>query len=223
MRGGGMLGGVGAGRFGGFRGGFIGSVNINGRVGPIRAVLVGFGFPNGATFPGNGVGFPSTNVSFPVGLGFPATPLGFANNLGFANVLGFRNFDNRLFFNRGFGNGSFAGWGLGISDIGGPFPDSSYFPGYQYTPYQQLANAALVYAPEPTLQPLSAERARPVIHEYDQSGQEIRAAGSRSPSMAMIYPREPATQPLSAERASPVIHEYDQSGHEILPAGLSTQ
>ena len=225
MRGGGMLGGVGGGRFGGFRGGFIGGINVNGSVGPIRAVLVGVDFPHGAAFPSNGLGFPSTNVSFPFGLGFPATPLGFGNNVGFFNGFGFRNFNNRPFFNGGLGNGPFnglGGLGFGISDIGAPFPDSSYFPVYQYAPSQPLANAALIYTAEPIVQPLSAERAHPVIHEYDQSGKEIRPVDSLSPSVAVIYPPEPAAQPFLAERARPVIHEYDQSGKEIRLLSLST-
>ena len=204
---GGMPGGMGRGNFAGFR---RGGVNLNRPVGPIQARFVGFRFPN-SFVPANAFGFASNNVSFPLGLGFPASPLGFPNGLGFPNfnniffVQGFPSFNTSR--NRGFNNGSLGGawgWGSGIDGIG-TFPDSSYWPRDNYYP---SPNVALVYSQVPAVQPLSAERARPVMHEYDQSGREIPSAGSMSPNVV-------AAQQLPAERDRGVIHEYDQSGREI--------
>ena len=219
--GGGYVGGMPGGTRGGNFGGLTGGANFHGGFGPIRGAFAGF--PNALGFPANGFGLASTNVSFPLGLGFPANPLGFPNGLGFPNFnnifffRGFPSFNNGFSFNRGFNSGSFGGlggWGFGIEGIG-TLPDSSYWPRYdyspynlQYAPYQPSPNIAWAYSPEPTVQPLSAERARPVMHEYDQSGREIFSAGSPSPNL-------PAVPPLPVERDRGVIHEYDQSGREI--------
>jgi hypothetical protein len=209
--GGGMHGGVGGGNFGSFRGGFIGSASFHGGLGPFKRVFVGFRLPTGFGFPANAVSLPLTNVSFPIGLGITATPLGISNGQGLPNFSsrfffnGFPNFNNRQGFNNGsFGN--WAGWGLGIDGIG-TLPDSSYWPRYdyysyvpQYPSYQPSPNVALVYPPEVAVQPLSAERAHPVMREYDQNGREI-------PSLSL--------SPSLTERGRGVIHDYDQSGREI--------
>src|SRR5579871_1574156 len=217
QRGGGGMHGGGGGNFGGFGGGVPGSGNGIGRVGTGRGMFIGVSLSTGPGIPATAVGLPFTNVSFPFGLGFTATPLGFSNN-GFANIAAFRNFDNRSFFGQGPNSpfwGGMGGWGFGISDMGLPFAGSSYWPGLGYASYPASVNAA-VY-PQRVVQPLSAERARPVIHEYDQSGQEIRSAAP-SP-LAANQPPEQFVAARSGERGRPVIHEYDQSGREIGSAG----
>jgi hypothetical protein len=194
-----MFGGVGGGNIFGFRGSFSGGGALKGPVGPIRVVVVGSRFPSNLV-PVNGVGLPFINVSFPFGLGSPAGPLGLPAFRSFANS------NTGFLLNRGFNNGLWGGvGGLGFSDIGVASPDSSF-------------NAA-VYAAEPVVAPLSAERANPVIHEYDQAGREIHPPSSLPSTAAAAYPQEPYVRPLSGERVRPVIREYDQSGREIGPAG----
>src|SRR5690242_15145730 len=111
--------------------------------------------------------------------------VGRVGGFGFRN--GFRDFDDR-FGNRGFYGGFYGGgfWPYaGYSSMYWPsYAWSSYFPGYDYNPYdygyaayQPSPNVTVVYPPQP-VQPLSVERARPVTREYDQYGQEIRPAGS---------------------------------------------
>jgi hypothetical protein len=203
----GMYGGAGGGNFAGFRGGFMGGGTMKGPVGPTRVVFVGSRFPSNPVSV-NGVGLPFINVSFPFGLGFPAQPLGFAPSLGLAN------FNNRFFVSPGLNNGFWGGiGGLGFSNVGAGF--SNVGAASLDSPLN-----AVVYPAEPVVQPLSAERASPVIHEYDQSGREVPAARSVPSVAAAVYPQEPSLQPRSGERARPVIREYDQSGQELGPAGL---
>ena len=202
---GGMPGGMGGGNFGGFRVGIAGGARFHSGFGATRIVFVGR--PTALGFPANSIGLNSANVSFPFGLGFPAGPLGFPNSLSLPNSnnlffsTGFPGFNNGILPNRGFNNGfwgGLGGWGYGVGGIG-TLPDSSYWPRYdsaRYDSYQPSPSVAFAYSPEQNVQPLSAERARPVTREYDQSGREI-----------------PTSVP--AERSQGVIHEYDQSGREI--------
>lgn len=127
---------------------------------------------------------------------------GFNTGFGFRNNFAFRGgFFNRGFYNRGFYNRGFypGGYGLGFGFYGAGFYSpylydplyagfgygSSYYAPYAYpydygyAAYQPSSNVTVVYPPQQTpVQPLSAERARPVTREYDQNGQEIRPAGS---------------------------------------------
>jgi len=102
---------------------------------------------------------------------------------------GFRDFGDRFFSNGGFYGGYYGGYwpfGLGLyADYWPPYDYSSYYPGYGYNAsgygyaaYQPSPNVTVIYPPQAPLQPLSAERARPVTREYDQYGQEVRPAGS---------------------------------------------
>ena len=183
----GMPGGPGAGNSGGIPGGLMGGANLNGTHGPIRSVLVGFPL---ATTPGiaaNPVALPFTNVSFPLGAGFPAVPLGFTNGR-------FPIFRNPSLFNQGFNNWFYGGFGYGIAGIGA-------YEGYGPVAYQPSSGMAVAYSLQPAVQPLSAEIAHPVSHEYDQSGQEVR--------------RAEAAPAVPAGRGHLVIREYDQSGQEV--------
>ncbi len=165
--GGGMRGGGGGG--GAYGGGMRGGTgSMGGNVGGFRG-----GFANsGGAFIGGGAGR--------------------FGSFGFRG--GFRDFDDRFSFNRRFsGYGAFGYWPYyGYGGIG-YWPGyygygagySSYFPGYDYYPYdygyatyQPSPNVTVVYPPQAAVQPLSAERARPVTREYDQYGQEVRPAGS---------------------------------------------
>lgn len=169
--GGGMRSGGGGVYGGGMRGGFNGG-NFGGNFGGFRGG--GFNGFRGGTVTLNGN--PGRFGAF-----------------GFRN--GFRDFDDRFGFNRGFGFGfGFGGYwpfygGIGYWPGYGAWPGygyySSYFPGYDYAPYdygyatyQPSPNVTVVYPPQQAAQPLSTERARPVTREYDQYGQEIRPAGS---------------------------------------------
>ena len=194
MRGGGgygsgMPGGPGAGSVGGVPGGFIGGANFNGARGPIRSALVGFSLPTTPGIAANSVALPFTSVSFPFGLGFPAVPLGFSNGR-------FPIFRNPSLFNQGFSNWFYGGFGYGIAGIGA-------YEGYGPVGYPASSGMAMAYLPQPAVQPLSAETAHPVSHEYDQSGQETRRTAS-APAAA-----------VPAGRGHLVIREYDQSGQEI--------
>lgn len=160
--GGGMRGGMGGGSFGGFRtGGFNGGF---GNVGFARG-----GFGNG--------GFVNTGAR-----------IGNLNGFAFRGFRdGFGRFNNRFFFNSGFGFYGGYGWlpyGGYAASYWPPYAYSSYFPGYDYAPYeggyatyQPSPNVTVIYPPQ-AVQPLSAERARPMTREYDQYGQEVRPAGS---------------------------------------------
>jgi hypothetical protein len=127
---------------------------------------------------------------------------GFHGGGGFGGFRGFdRGFGGFRGFNRGFGGfrGAGFGWGFGLgfgygwpyysygsSYLGYGYPylggyGDAYYP-YDYG-YAASPGVTVVYAPQPQVAPpvyvaAAPEVARPVTHEYDQYGQEIRGGGS---------------------------------------------
>jgi hypothetical protein len=99
-------------------------------------------------------------------------------------------------FNRCCGFGFGLGWpyygygyGLGLGYYGYPDYPYSYYPdGYNsYPAYQQSPNVTVVYPQTQPASPAYAERATPVMREYDQYGQQLRPAGSGNESSSPIY------------------------------------
>lgn len=201
QRGGFGGGGRGGGGFGGGRGGFVG--------GGGRGFGGGFGGA-GRGFAGGGRGF--------VGGGFGSVSRGSAGAFrggfgrgfnGFGRGFGrFRDFDDFGFFGGFGGFGGFwpyAGFGYwpGLYDSYDYYPYGGYpyygygmYPGY--ASYQTSPNVTVVYpeqGPAGGTQ-VYVDRARPVTHEYDQYGQEIRrpaggqnggAAATAAPAGSPIY------------------------------------
>jgi hypothetical protein len=99
---------------------------------------------------------------------------------------GFRDFDHHAGGSNGGYYGGYWPFGLGFYADSWPAYDySSYSTGYAYNPaeygyaaYQPSPNVTVIYPPQAPVQPLSAERARPVTREYDQNGLEVRPAGA---------------------------------------------
>ena len=192
----------GGGHIGGGGGISVGFPGFPGAPGRIGFGQPGFGINFNPGFPPNGV-ISNPNVSAPFGLGLPAGPLGFPNGLVFSNGRYFPSvffpnnlaFPNNAFFNienQRFGNEFWGGWGWGTGAA------------LQLDPLSLPArggNAWAAYAAPMTVAVPPAEPARPVMHEYDQSGKEVQPARS-----------------ASGERNRSVIHEYDADGKEVTPA-----
>lgn len=97
----------------------------------------------------------------------------------------------------GFYGGYYPSWGLGLSywpSYYGSWSDPyysypySYYGGYSSPAYYTSPSVTVVY-PEQTqapAQPVYIERARPVTHEYDEYGQEVRPSAG-APSSSPIY------------------------------------
>ena len=186
--GGGMPGGgIGGGTFtggsvnngfaGGFNGGFAFRNGFNTGFNPGRIAPVFSGFDNRFFFGRNVNGAGYNSMGF-YGNGFQASGY---NASGF---YGNGPAGNRL-HGSGFSDGYYGVyWPYFYADYWPASEYSSYVPTsgsynpaeYRYTAYQSSANVAMVYPQAPA--PLSAERARPVIREYDQNGLEIRPNGS---------------------------------------------
>jgi hypothetical protein len=84
------------------------------------------------------------------------------------------------------------GYGLGYGYYGYPdYYDSpySYYPDAynSYPAYQQSPNVTVVYPQTQPASPAYAERANPVMREYDQYGQQLRPAGGGNESSSPIY------------------------------------
>jgi hypothetical protein len=159
----------------------------------------GGGFGGGGRSFGAGGGFSSGGGGFL----HPTTRGGISiNGRGFFNGGGF--FNGRGFNGRGFYGSSlyYPYFGLGLG-YGSGFYDEPYYDPYYYGPngyagsnggyasYQTSPNVTVIYpqqqmaaAPEPP-----PERARPVTHEYDQYGQEVRpgAPGAASPVYLLAF------------------------------------
>lgn len=182
-------GGFGGGGHGGMGGGSFGGGVYKG----------GGGFMPGGT-PGGGFGGGTfTGGAFPGGFGFHA-PFGVfnlggnINQPGHIQAVGFpfgfhdgHEFGDRFGFNNGFyGYGGYGFWPeMGYPSYLPNYAYSSYYPGYDYpytvsgySSYQTSPNVTVLYPTQSTVPPLSAERAHPVMKEYDQNGQEIRPGGS---------------------------------------------
>lgn len=173
--GGGGFGGGGMRGGGGYGGGSGGGAGMRGGYG-------GGGFVGGGTVGG------FRNGAFNGGFGFHGGSFNTGFNGGRPGPFFRRDFDDG-FFRGGFNSGYYGGYwpfGLGFyTDYWPAYDYSSYFPGYGYNPneygyasYQASPNVTVIYPPQAPVQPLSAERARPVTREYDQYGQEVRPAGS---------------------------------------------
>ncbi len=168
---------------GGVRGGMGG--------GGMRGGMGGGGFRGGGGFGG---GFRGGNNGFG---GFRGGVGGFGGFRG--GVVGVRGF-------RGYGGygGYYSGywpyygypaWGFGF---GGYWPGYSYgdywdypyassYPGYSYPAYYSTPSVSVVYPPQQTASaPVYVERANPVMHEYDQYGQEI-GPGASGVASSPIY------------------------------------
>jgi hypothetical protein len=114
---------------------------------------------------------------------------------------GFRGgFGGGFGFNRfccGFGFGwPYYGYGLGLGYGYGPYYGySGYYDPYSYYPdgsasypaYQPSPNVTMVYPQAQPAGPAYAERANPVMREYDQYGQQLRPAGGGNGSSSPIY------------------------------------
>ena len=133
------------------------------------------------------------------GGGFRVGPRGLAGSTGFrggytrggtfGNGLSFPG--NRSFGNRSFGVSLFAPdwccyypgyypYNFGFSSYWpSPSYESLYEYAYPYTAYQTSPNVTVIYPAQPAVsQPLPAQRARPVMREYDENGLEMPSAGS---------------------------------------------
>jgi hypothetical protein len=170
-RGGGGGGGGSRGSAGGFsRGGGMASVGHGGFGGGASSGFRGGGFSNG--FRG-----------------------GFSN--GFRGGFGY----NRFCCGYGYGFGLGIGWpyygygyglGYGYSPYYG-YSDYYDYPSYypdsygSYPAYQPSSNVTVVYPPSQPANTAYANRANPVMREYDQYGQQLRPAGSGNGSSSPIY------------------------------------
>lgn len=178
--GGGMPGGgIGGGTFtgGGVNNGFGFRNGFNTGFNPGRIAPVFRGFDNRFSFGRsvNGAGYNSMGF---YGNGFQATGY---NASGF---YGNGPTGNRL-HGSGFSDGYYGGyWPYFYADYWPASEYSSYVPTsgsynpaeYSYRAYQSAPNMAMIYPQAPAV--VSAERARPVMREYDQNGLEIRPNGS---------------------------------------------
>jgi hypothetical protein len=110
-------------------------------------------------------------------------------------------------FRGGFGFGFGGYWpyyGLGVTywpsdyyDYG--YPYGGYYGGYDYPAYQSSPNVTVVYPQQAQAQPQMTnayyvqQRANPVVHDYDEYGQEVKRpsgnsqAESSAPSASPIY------------------------------------
>jgi hypothetical protein len=157
----------------------------------------GGGFVGGGGF-GRGGGFAHGGFGGFRGGGFRGG--GFRGN-GFRGF-GFRGF-GRPFFGSSFGLGfGGLGWGGGWGGWGGY--DGGYYDAYD-SPYygtpsaygysggyqQPSSNVTVVYPPQQPASTVIVERARPVSHEYDEYGQEVRpsvnSGGGGSSGGSPIY------------------------------------
>ncbi len=188
QRGGGGHGGGGMGG-GGFHGGGMGG-------GGFRGGGMGGGGFRGGGFGGGGF----RGGGFNKGFGF---------NSGFFN----RNF-NRAYSSIFFGGGYYPfGGGYGIGSYGGYWPSYglSYAPydyGYPYgedygypdmagAPAQTSPNVTVIYPPsQPANTALYVQPARPVMHEYDQYGQEIMPSAPSGGSAADAARSAPSESPV---------------------------
>ena len=158
-RGGGGGGGGSRGSSGGFsRGGGMASVGHGGFGGGVSSGFRGGGFSNG--FRG-GIGF---NRCCGFGLGFG---------------LGWPYYGYGL----GYGYGPYYGYSDYYDSPYSYYPDSYN----SYPAYQQSPNVTVVYPQTQPASPAYAERANPVMREYDQYGQQLRPAGSGNGSSSPIY------------------------------------
>lgn len=167
----------------------------------------GGGGARGAGYGGMGSGGPRVVGGNSFGTGFRG---GFNNGFRGGFGTGFRGRGNSGFLG-GFGGAGLWGWGGGWwwPDLAyDPFFDywpysyygSGYSPyvgaypyvggnpyGYGYAEYQSSPNVTVVYpaAQQATVQTAQTQPVRPVIHEYDQNGQEIRPG--TAPNQSPIY------------------------------------
>jgi hypothetical protein len=113
---------------------------------------------------------------------------GFAN--GFRGGFGFNRFCCGFGLGFGwpyYGYGYGYGPGYGYSDYY-DYPSSYYPDSYNsYPAYQQSPNVTVVYPPSQPASSAYAERATPVMREYDQYGQQLRPAGGGNASSSPIY------------------------------------
>ncbi len=118
--------------------------------------------------------------------------IGFRNGFGFNRGIGFRGFYGGYgwpYYGYGFGLG--YGYGYGYS----PYYDGYYGDPYSYYPdssysaqaYQSSPNVTVVYPQSQPMAPAYADRATPVMREYDQYGQQLRPEGSSNESSSPIY------------------------------------
>jgi hypothetical protein len=112
---------------------------------------------------------------------------GFSN--GFRGGFGFNRFYGGYgwpYYGYGYGLGLGYWPYYGYGDYGYPY---SYYPDSysSYPAYQPSSNVTVVYPQTQPASPAYADRATPVMHEYDQYGQQLRPAGSGSGSGSPIY------------------------------------
>jgi hypothetical protein len=108
---------------------------------------------------------------------------GFRGGFGFNRCCGFGFGLGWPYYGYGYG----LGLGYGYADYyGSPY---AYYPDNynSYPAYQQSPNVTVVYPQTQPASPAYAERATPVMREYDQYGQQLRPAGSGNESSSPIY------------------------------------
>jgi hypothetical protein len=180
----------GGGGGGGFRGGGGGGGIARGG-GVVRG---GSGFGRGS-FGGVGIGSLGGYRGGIGGIrgGFGGIGGGFG---GFRGINRGFNFGSRAFFgfNYGYWPYAYPAFGLGLGYWPGYYDSYSYYPGsYDYAPAYQAPvyqpNVTVVYPESAQAAPTNVyvQRAKPVIREYDQYGQEISPPAAESGDSSPIY------------------------------------
>jgi hypothetical protein len=133
------------------------------------------------------------------------------NNFRFNNFR-FNRFGFNNGFNNGFGVGFWPGWGWGDWGWGLGWPDNGWYcdsylgcgdgyggygGGYGAPAGYSPASNVTVIAPPAQSQPIYVGRANPVIHEYDQYGQEVRGGAPGGPDLFPpgLLPEMPSNGP----------------------------
>ncbi|HYW43154.1 MAG TPA: hypothetical protein VE959_09875 [Bryobacteraceae bacterium] len=172
---------------------------------------------------GGGIGIGGGGFRGGVGYG------GFRGGLGFGGV-GFGGFRGGFYGNRGFYGGLYGGywpyysyypwWGYGYGygyGYGPEYYDSAY-AGYYNSP------VAVVYPQQEQAQPTTTvyvERAHPMMHEYDQYGQEIRPQASPASSpLYLIAFKDHSIQAAASYRVDGRTLHYVTLQHEEKQASL---
>jgi hypothetical protein len=150
----------------GFRGSFGGGVSSGFRGGGV----VSNGFRGGVFNNGfrGGVFNNGFRGGFGYGYGWPYYGFGFGLGYGYSPYYGYGDYYD--------------------SPYSYSYPDAySSYPAYQSQAYQSSPNVTVVYPQTQQSAPVYADRAAPVMREYDQYGQQLRTQAAGSASSSPIY------------------------------------